>query len=101
MDNSHCSASTRGHHRERYPRDPGYQQRAIVQSGNGSGALSQEQAARVTHAAGAALGITSTATDFAAPPTNGSSRSCPNSPIWTCERTPDSTRCSDSARSVS
>ncbi|MCX0275238.1 hypothetical protein NLM24_32030 [Nocardia zapadnayensis] len=39
-----------------------------MQSGNGSGALSQEQAARVTHAAAAALGIAPTATDFAGVP---------------------------------
>lgn len=47
------------------PNASGLFHRAIVQSGNGSGALSQEQAARVTHAAAAALGIAPTATDFA------------------------------------
>ncbi|MEV4125734.1 carboxylesterase family protein [Nocardia sp. NPDC049707] len=39
--------------------------RAIVQSGNGFGAFSPEQAARVTHAAADALGIGPTAKDFA------------------------------------
>ncbi|MFI5782053.1 carboxylesterase/lipase family protein [Nocardia sp. NPDC051570] len=39
--------------------------RAISQSGNSSGAFSPEQAARVTHAAGAALGIEPTVSGFA------------------------------------
>ncbi|MBB4932624.1 para-nitrobenzyl esterase [Lipingzhangella halophila] len=42
--------------------------RAIVQSGNGMGAFSTEQAARVTHAAAAALGVEPTVADFARVP---------------------------------
>ncbi|MFE3647442.1 carboxylesterase/lipase family protein [Streptomyces sp. NPDC059152] len=42
--------------------------RAIVQSGNGLGAFSREQAARVTHAAATALGIAPTVAEFAAVP---------------------------------
>jgi para-nitrobenzyl esterase len=42
--------------------------RMIMQSGNGLGAFSHEQAARVTHAAAAALGIEPTVADFAGVP---------------------------------
>jgi para-nitrobenzyl esterase len=42
--------------------------RAIMQSGNGLGAFSSEQAARVTHRAAALLGVSPTAADFAGVP---------------------------------
>lgn len=42
--------------------------RAIIQSGNGLGAFSPEQAQRVTHATAAALGIEPTTADFARVP---------------------------------
>ncbi|MFE3196121.1 carboxylesterase/lipase family protein [Nocardia sp. NPDC059240] len=47
------------------PEATGLFHRAIVQSGNGFGAFSPEQAARVTHAAADAIGISPTAADFA------------------------------------
>lgn len=42
--------------------------RAIMQSGNGLGAFSSEQAARVTHRAATLLGVSPTAADFAGVP---------------------------------
>ncbi|QIS20084.1 carboxylesterase/lipase family protein [Nocardia terpenica] len=50
------------------PEAQGLFHRAIVQSGNGLGAFSREQAARVTHAAATALGIEPTARAFAQVP---------------------------------
>ncbi|MFI8872711.1 carboxylesterase/lipase family protein [Streptomyces sp. NPDC055243] len=50
------------------PQSRGLVQRAVVQSGSGLGAFSPEQAARVTRAAAAALGIAPHADAFAAVP---------------------------------
>ncbi len=50
------------------PEAAGLFHRAIVQSGNGLGAFSPEQAARVTRAAATALGVEPTVTAFAAVP---------------------------------
>ncbi|MEV5538262.1 carboxylesterase family protein [Saccharopolyspora shandongensis] len=50
------------------PNAKGLFHRAIVQSGNGMGAFSREQAARVTSAAADALGIEPTVADFARVP---------------------------------
>lgn len=47
------------------PEAKGLFQRAIVQSGSGTGAFTPEQAQRVTAAAAAALGVPATARDFA------------------------------------
>lgn len=50
------------------PDTEGVVRRAIMQSGNGLGAFSSEQAARVTHRAAALLGVSPTADDFAGVP---------------------------------